>query len=58
MGWFLLVVTIGFASTSVSDVKIIQMTEAQCKAALIEMQPLKDHVGLACIGPNGEVESF
>ena len=54
MTWALIIAISG-AVAPISDVQIIPMaTEAQCRASVDVMAPMKT-VGVACVGPNGEV---
>lgn len=53
MTWLFIVVLVGIGGAN--DVKFTSMTEAQCRAAVDVMQPLKARgLGAACVGPAGE----
>lgn len=52
MEWFLIIVVA--SRIGVSEVQVTPMPEAQCRAAIEVLAPLKKHVGVACVGPNGE----
>lgn len=50
--WLLMVVIVNLAG--VSDVKIVPMTELQCRLSINVLKPVKDRVGAVCIGPEGQ----
>ena len=52
MTWILIVVIGGWGT--VSDVRFERMTEAQCRAALEALEPLRSAIGAACVGPDGQ----
>lgn len=54
MSSWVLIIAIG-GIVNVSDVQLHpDLTEAQCKAAVVSLAPIQA-VGAACIGPGGEV---
>ena len=50
---WLFVVVVASSLSAVGEVKITPMTEAQCRAAVDLMRPLKGKLGAACVGPDG-----
>lgn len=60
MDWILILVMPGFMS--IADMKFIPMTERQCEATLKHLAPAAKvkppQIGVACIGPNGDVKTI
>ena len=54
--WILIIAIGGFSG--VSDVKTVQMTQEQCRQAVVQMLPLRSALGAVCVGPNGEKFTF
>lgn len=56
--WLLMIVTLSFnavGALTVEDVRFQPMPEAQCRAVIQSMRTLYGRVGLACIGPQGQL---
>ncbi|WP_457647640.1 hypothetical protein [Profundibacter sp.] len=53
MSWILIIVLPG--TLGIESVQFERMPEAQCRAALTTMEPLKRKIGLACVGPDGQI---
>ena len=54
--WILIIIIGGF--TGIADVKPIQMTEAQCRQAVIQLKPYARAIGAGCFGPEGQKFTF
>ena len=53
MGGWILIIAIGGWGT-VSDIQVHRdLPEAQCRAMALALKPLKDGVGVVCVGPDG-----
>lgn len=51
-GWVLLIALGGWGT--ISDMQVHRdLPEAQCRAMLTALAPLKQRVGAACVGPDG-----
>lgn len=60
MADWILIIAIGNAIVGgVGDVKHVRLTEAQCKATVVELYPIqKGGIGAVCVAPDGEAYSF
>lgn len=56
MPWILIVAVGGWVG--LSDVRLVALTERQCRTALAELEPLKPRIGTVCVGPDGEAAQW
>jgi hypothetical protein len=54
--WNLIIVIVG--TIGINDVKHVQMTGDQCKAAVTELVAFRLSLAAGCVGPNGETFTF
>lgn len=53
MTWILIIAVGGWGR--ISEVRFERMPEAQCRAALEALSPIRTAVGTACVGPDGQI---